>query len=268
MNRIVAFLACLLFGQVALADGYEKFYTPNPNATPAQVAKIRVNPAPETPQLAQFSDSPQAIIEAYVRQGYFPIGYSNFTSGWAAKSKNAVKQGKRVGADLVVVVNPTLTSSVTTAFPLTTPTTQTTYHTGQATAYGPGGTVNAYGSGTSTTYGSKTTYIPYTVNRYEYGAIYFVKRKFLLGVLGRSLNDTERQRLQSNSGLVVQTVPEGTPAFVNDILPGDILLRINGHPVAGEEAFSNLVEQFAGTRVELSIDRNGQQITKSVQLLP
>ena len=46
--------------------------------------------------------------------------------------------------------------------PITTPTTQTTYHSGNVNAYGGG--YNSYGnySGTSTTHGSQTTYYNYT----------------------------------------------------------------------------------------------------------
>lgn len=266
MKRLV-FLA-LFLSQQAVADGYEKFYKSYPDVNPSLVAKMRAAPPLATPELAEFSDSPQAILDAYTRRGYGAIGYSSFNSGWAAKSKGALKQGKRVQADLVVVINPTLTSSVTNSFPITTPTTQTTYHRGQATAYGAGGTVSAYGTGTSTTHGTQTTYIPYTVNRYEYGAIFFVKLKVRFGANGRSLNNEERQSMQTNSGFFVIDTIEGSPAFLADILPGDIILKLNGEPDTGLERHRELVVQFAGQRVEVLIRRKDETLTKSVLILP
>ena len=195
-----------------------------------------------------------------------PIGYSSFTSGWRAKPKGALKQGKKVSADLVVVIDPRYERTVSSSIPITTPTTSTTYHSGNATAYGAGGTVTAYGSGTSTTYGSQTTYIPYSIDRYEYGAIYFIKRRYSFGVNVRPLDDFERQRLQTNSGVVVAVVVEGSPAFAADVLLGDIITRFNNEAVTTPEHFTELTAAYARQQVEVVLIRGDQVIRKLVQL--
>ena len=104
-----------------------------------------------------------------------PIGYSSFTSGHRQKDDDAIDQGKKVGADLVLILDPQYAESVTTSVPLTTPTATTSYTNGMATAYGTGGSAVAFGNSTTTTYGTNTTYVPMTVNRYQYGALYLVK---------------------------------------------------------------------------------------------
>lgn len=260
-------LIALLFSQPLLADGYSKFYEANPYTTVDDIAKRRAAPPPETPVLVRYSDTPEVINAEMTRKGYMPIGHSNFTSGWAAKDKGALKLGIKVKADLVVVISPEFKESITSNIPITTPTSQTTFHNGQATVYGSGGSATAYGSGTSTTYGSKTTYIPITTNRYEYGAIFYVKVKMILGINNRMLNDAERRQLQTNSGIVVTSVVEGTPAFENDVLPGDFILRINDESLSSDEKFHQLLDANTGKSVELLIIRDGQQITKTIKLL-
>ena len=105
-----------------------------------------------------------------------------------------------------------------------------------------------------------------TVNRYDYGAVYFVKRHYIFGANWRELNDNERSQLQSNSGVYITTVVDGTPAFVNDILPGDIIVKIDGQPVYGAQAASNLLTKKKGQSVNLAIIRNGNVIQKQVTL--
>ena len=203
---------------------------------------------------------------AYLKRGYVVIGHSEFNSGTQQSEASALKQGQAVSADLVLVLNPRYTGSVTTAIPITTPTSTTTYTTGSATAYGPGGPVTAYGDATSTTYGSQTTYIPMTVHRSDYGAVYFVKRRFQLGVFVRDLTDGERQELQTNQGVVVRTIVDDTPAFRADILPGDIITAINGVTVSHERGFGQMNAALKGQRITVMLIRRGQQMEKSVQL--
>lgn len=167
----------------------------------------------------------------------------------------------------MLILNPRYTGSTATAVPFTMPTSTTSYSTGTATAYGPGGVVNAYGSGTTTTYGTTTTMIPMTVNRSDYGAAYFVKRKWTFGTLWRDLNDAERQELQSNKGVYVRVVIDNSPAYQADILPGDIILAVDGAPVLNQKSIANELRVHAGQVVTVSLYRRGSLLEKSVRLL-
>lgn len=262
-NALTAMIALAL---AACASGYSQFYTPIAGATPEAIERIRSAPAPATPVVERSSTVPDA--EQYARRGYVAIGYSSFSSGHSESEQNAVDQGKKVGADLVVIVNPSYAGSVTSQIPLTTPTTTTSYTTGSATAYGSGGSATAYGNSTTTTYGSKTTYIPMTVNRYNYGAVYFVKRSFSFGALWRDLSNDERASLQSNSGVYVTTIVDNTPAFRSDVLAGDIIVKIDGSPVYGSQALSDALAEKRGQKTELTIFRAGRFLEKTVTLDP
>ena len=266
LSLLAILLSLLLTGCVS---GYKQFYQPAQGATPEAITARRAAPPPATPivERSQPGDA-QSILDAYAKRGYVMIGHSAFNSGRPESEDSAVRQGQEVGADLVLLLNPRYTGSVTSAIPITTPTTTTSYSSGSATAYGPGGTVNAYGTGTTTTYGSTTNYVPFTVHRSDYGAVFFVKQRFGLGVFTRDLSDAERQEFQSNKGAAVRLVVDGTPAFDADILIGDVITAVDGKSVSSAKALNDLLREHTGKLIAVSIVRRGQHIEKSVQLNP
>lgn len=249
------------------ANGYKDFYTAVPQATPEAIAASRISPAPVTPMVerSQFGDLEQILLP-YLKRGYVAIGSSMFNSGESVSETAAIDQGRAVGADLVLIFTPRFTNSVTSSVPITTPTTNTSYTTGSATAYGPGGPVSAYGNASTTTYGSNTTYIPVTVNRSDYGAIYFVKLRIRIGAFVRNLNDNERQALQTNQGVVVLTIVDDSPAYLADVLPGDIIVSIDGERISNQEGFTRAVESRKGRSVKVALLRQGRSLEKNVQL--
>jgi hypothetical protein len=261
MKRIALCALALLAG---CASGYQQFYRSNPSVDPTSLAERRVGPAPATPLVDHMGSYSPQIVSAYESNGYFPIGYSDFTSGARQWGDGAVEQGKRVGADLVVEIDPQYAGQASTVIPITTPNNSTSYTTGSATAYGPYGSTTAYGSATTTTYGTQTNYVPITIQRFEYGALYFVKVKMGFGVYTTVLTDEQRQMLQSNHGVTVNVVVRGSPAFEADILPGDIVLAMAGTQVSMPADLKAIAQQHEGQTIEVSIYRNGQTITKNV----
>ncbi|TVT78231.1 MAG: PDZ domain-containing protein [Denitromonas halophila] len=267
-------LSALVLSLVALtlagcASGYKEFYKAAPGATPEAVAALRASPPPAMPIVERAQPgNPTEVLDAYAKRGYAMIGNSMFNSGRPESEDSAVRQAQEVGADLVLILDPKHTGSVTTSVPITTPTTTTSYSTGRATAYGPQGTVNAYGSGTTTTYGTTTNYVPMTIHRSNYGAVFFVKQRIGLGALSRDLNDDERQEMQTNKGAVIRLVVDGSPAFNSDLLVGDMVTAIDGVAVANAQAFVDLLRQRRGKLVSLSLLRRSQSIEKSIQLNP
>lgn len=272
MFKIATTLGSIILALVlsSCASGYKTFYKPVSGATPEVIAARRVGPPPSTPiiERAQPPENPQALLDAYTKRGYATIGNSIFNSGKSESEDSAVHQAQEVGADLVLILNPRYTGSVTTNMPITTPTSTTSYSTGTATAYGTGGSATVYGSGSTTTYGTTTNYVPITVHRSDFGAIYFVKNKVNLGVFPRDLSDSERQELQSNKGIVVRVIVDGSPAFNADILVGDIITTIDGVVISNVQSFSEQLRERKGKLIKLSILRRGQHIEKAIQLNP
>lgn len=262
----VIFLCVFL---TACASGYSEFYRPASGLSPELLSKLRVAPAPKDPAVERVQhpgENYSTFLDSYARRGFILIGVSSFSSGSPQNDGDAVEQGRKIGADLVVVFEPKFAGTTTSAVPITTPTTTTIYSSGSATAYGVGGPVSAYGSGTTTVYGSRTTVVPVTVHRNDFGAGYFVRRKWQFGVIGRELSDSERQTLQTNKGLYVRVVVDGSPAYQSDILPGDIILSVNGEIFSSSKEFSGLIEKFVGGAADFEISRNGNRVTKNVFL--
>ncbi|WP_267222554.1 PDZ domain-containing protein [Dyella silvae] len=249
-------------------NGYEKFYRPNPAASSAVVAAHRASPPPAQPILDHTGLVGDALVKAYGAQGYVVLGYSSFNAGGSQSDAGALAQGRAVGADLVVIANPAYTGTQSAVIPVVTPTSSTSYSSGTATAYGTGGSATAFDNSTTTTYGTQTNYIPMHVDRYDFLAVYLVKFKVRLGAQVVDLSPEQRQELQSNHGVAVVGVVNGSPAFDADILVGDLIITMDGRPIGGSADYAALLDQKAGRRVALTINRHGSIFAKEVTLNP
>jgi len=256
-------LLCLALLGGCASNGYREFYNQLPLAQ--DVLTHRAEPAPALPKLDRLAGRFQDVEAQYARAGYVPIGYSSY-NGPSGDEAQALAQGKAVGADIVVLMSPRFTETVSSSIPITTPTSQTTYTNSNATVYGSGGTANVYGSSTSTTYGTRTTYIPVTTHRYDFEAVYLVRRKFAFGAQFAPLSDEDRARIQSNKGVRIIQIVNDTPAFEADVLVGDIVVSVNDRSVSSVESFQQMLTNIAGQSLELKIIRNGELITKVVQI--
>ena len=220
--RKLAFAMLLLASQSARANDWEKFF----QSVPQQGAIDATTP----PEVLPSSGNVEKDIEAMFRRGFAPVGYTSFNT-----SNDKTKDGERLAAKIharYLIVATKLTSSQSAVLPLTLPNTTTSYTNGTASAYGSGGYASGTYSGTTTTYGTQTTFIPYTVNRFDKTAIYFkeIPRKGA-GLRIRDLSDAEMQTLGTRHALAVQYVRDGSPAFDADIFPGDIITQVNAEPV-------------------------------------
>jgi len=226
---------------------------------------------------AQFVPVPDAALAAtvrqYNRQGYEVIGASAFEA--AAKNyRPALRaKAKEVQAD-IVLLSQAYAGTVSGVIPLTTyqpGQVSTTYNSGQvnANAHGSGGYANATAnySGTSTTVGpatSTTTYIPYNVTRNTYNALFLRRRYFVAGWNSVPLTDDQRHQLQRNTGVMLEYVVDGSPAFRANILSGDILLAIDDIEFGGISEVSDIILRKAGQSVDLTIVREG--VVKHIKL--
>jgi hypothetical protein len=245
----ILILSAALWG---CANPYSEFYKGNADA--------RVMPMYDTTEvgLKIYSTSDvERDRRALMRKGFFPIGEASFNAASGNVTDAQLRQqAEKVGAH-VVLVSSRYSHTVNSAVPMTVPTTTTSYSTGHATAYGPGGTVNAYGSGTTTTYGTQTTMVPIAIQRSDFGALFFAKQKQRFGALVLDLDDATRRRLGSNSGVLVDLVVDGSTAFRADILPGDIILSVAGEPAYGRDSYTDLLRKYGGRSVTFRINRDG-----------
>jgi len=234
----------------ACASGYKSFYKQAQGATAETVAATRVAPPPATPivEYAQPGDG-VTILNAYAKRGYIMIGNSMFTTGYPESEDSAVRQAQDVGADLVLILNPRYAGSMTSSIQHSTLT--------RPPSKGPN----------RTDIGDIIVMdVPVTIPLSDYGAVYFVRQRFELGVFSRDLHDAERQELKTNQGAVVRLVVDGSPAFNADLQIGDVVTAVDGVDVANAQVFKELIRERGGKQVALSIVRRGQRLAKTVQL--
>jgi len=197
--------------------------------------------------------------------GYKRLGYSSFNAGDVGEDK-LMEQAKKVDAEIAIYYSR-YTNTITGSIPLTLPDNQTTTTNYSGNVYGNGSTASYYGSTTSTTYGTTTVDIPYSQNRYDYMATFWIKTKPpIFGVNLKDLDSELREKIGSNKGVVVAFVIKDTPAFFADILKGDILLKLNNSEIIDSKTFTKLTHEFAGQIVKVKLFRNGKQLSKKIKL--
>jgi len=252
-------LICCALLLAACANPYVTYYHPNVNYDQSR----RLGTPPEDPQVYAGSN-PKEDIQNYEEAGYTLIGYSSF-NGANVKYTKAIDEGREVGADVVLVYSQ-YTNTVSGVMPLTMPHNQVSTTNMNGSVYGNGGMATVNGTATTTTYGTETTYVPYSVNRSNYVAIYLAKTKFTFGAFMRNINDQERQAIGSNSGVYVLTVVNESPAFNADILPGDILLKLDNQTISDYQIINSELHQYSGQQVTFTVWRNGKTLKKTVKL--
>lgn len=263
MKRLLLLLSLLSVG--GCATPYAEFYHDNLGGIDVSRDK-RFADAPSEPIVSKGRD-PQTDGERMAEEGYVQIGYSSFNAA-DVSINGAIDQAKKVHAHRVLVYSD-YKNTVSGSMPLTVPNTQTSTTSVSGNAYGAGGMSTFSGTAYTTTTGTKTTYIPYSVNRYDYLATYWARRRsFVFGAGVNDLTPELRQALQTNKGVLVEVVIKGTPAFNADILKGDVLKAVGDTEIYDAASFSQVLAPHAGQTVTFQIVRNGTLIQKEVRLNP
>lgn len=239
------------------ASGYSKFYTP--------VTAPGFNPQryEGEPEIIRSSGDFGADTATLFARGLGPVGRAAF-NGPMGTPGQVIVQAKKVGA-AVVVVSSAYTGSVQGAIPITTPTTSTSYSQGTATAFGPAGMATGTYNGTTTTYGTETTYVPYAIQRYDQAAVFFAPLpQEGMGVAFGALSQAQQTALGSAAGLAVRGVRQGSPAFLGGVISGDVLISVNGQPVYNRETLRSAVASAPTVKVELL--RGDSRLEKTLSL--
>ena len=83
---------------------------------------------------------------------------------------------------------------------------------------------------------------------------------FLAGASVSPISAALRQKLeipQEISGVVVTGVMSNSPAAKTGLRPGDVIMEINGAKISGLSDFQQVVREFKGRKISMSIYREG-----------
>lgn len=239
-------------------NGFSEFYDP---VTKEYVTKRAAPPQGEPEVYAVASTSDQKFVDDMYTEGYLIIGTVDFTGPAQDPVANIMRQAKAVKAQ-VVTYSADHESTRSGVMPMTVPTTTTSYHSGMLSGGG------SY-SGTSTTYGTSTSYIPYNVNRYSYSAVFWAKRRpGGLGLYSIDVSKKKRQETGSNKGAEIDTVIKNSTAYHADLLVGDVIVALNDIQIQDSEHLYNITKQFYGKTVTMTVVRGGKTISKTFDVDP
>lgn len=257
----------VVIGVLALLQGcatpFAQFYYDQTGGVDLSKLPSVVLPTSE-PQIYRGNDQEQDALKMF-EDNYNLVGYSSFNGG-NVDENGAVTQAKKVNASVVIWYSK-YTGAVSGSVPLTLPGTRTSSTLLSGSSYGSGGYTSYSGTAYTTTYGTNTTYIPYTVHRSDYLATYWIKMKPpIFGTHIRDLSPEIKQQIGSNKGVLIYAVIKGSPAFEADILKGDVLRKIEDVVVFDEESFQKALTEYQGREVDVLIVRGDKELHKSVKL--
>jgi len=113
----------------------------------------------------------------------------------------------------------------------------------------------------------QTAYVPYTEVRSDYVALFLGElRPAPLGVFCSDLDTETRRALERNAGGHIDVVIRGSPAFQANVLPGAVVVAIDGQPIETAVGFGRMLQARSAQSVKLGIIRKGQARVVRVEL--
>lgn len=247
MRLALVFTAVASIPVQANASDWEKFYRP--------LVEDNVGiPADSPPEVLPSGGDVDSDIGALWAKGFVAIGYTAFET-----NNGNTRDGERLAKKLkakYVIISSRITATSTIQIPITTPSNTTTYTNGTVNVAGRAGSAQGNYNQTSTTYGSSTTYIPMVSSRYSKMAIFFRElEKQGTGINPRGLSPDEIRHFETKRAFVVRFVRDGSPAYMADILPGDVVLKVNDSPADTE----TWIKAVKGTQpMSVTLSRGGK----------
>lgn len=230
MKRTFLLCLCTFLLMGCAGNNFSKFYT---GMTKEQVlAGPQYVPEPHVKVSRLPNKDAREIVAEMFAEGYHPVGASEWEGPSNNGDSHAIAQAKKIGASCVLwTANYSRTTSGVTPITTYNPgTTSTTHHSGNVSSrrnfVNYRGTTTTHNSGTY-----ETNYVPYSVEKYHYLAVYFAKIKpGKLGVKVADPGDEYKKKFDTNSGALVEGIVKGGGAFNAGILIGDIIMSINDVP--------------------------------------
>ncbi len=258
----VSLLSVLLQGCTNL---YSEFYYESDAIKGVDVTKLPFVILPtEEPQVFRGNIEEQDSLNM-AEHNYNSLGYSSFNAA-DIDENSVIDQAKKVHAEIVLLYAKH-TGTVSGNIPLTLPNTTTSSTSLNGSAYGSAGYTSYSGVANTTTYGTKTTYIPYSIDRSDYLATYWIKiqpRRF--GAIVVELTSEIKQQIGSNKGVLVYAVVKDSPAFKSDIINKDVIKKIGDVLIVDVDSYRKAIDKYEGKEADVALIRGDKELHKSVKL--
>lgn len=232
----LSMLAVLISALQGCTSNVEKFYVANTLVSESDLFDLETLVEPNEPEIIRlpyeehFGNFDPAGMSS---NNFKPLGESSF-SGPAMTDAEAKRFAQKIGATHVIA-SQSYRNTNSGAVPMTTYTPNTTYHSGNV--YSNYGTASYSGTSYGTT--ASTTYIPYSVNIYKVYATFWARDRSppKIGALVQDLSADDARRTGRNTGAIIRVVVKNSPAFFANLLPGDVIIKINDMTVNDASGF-------------------------------
>lgn len=219
--------------------------------TPVDVTNAAEPVSCTTPQISAIKNINTEVQKVLVGR-WVEVGYSSWDDEATDIQDDLIKKAKEINSCLVLVYRKQ-TGSEMEEMPVS------TY---MPSPFFGGGYYGGYGG-----YGGYTSYEPYTVLLYQYEIFFLTKMdRFYTGLYVADLDNNARKMIQSNKGVIVTLVVNGTPAYNADIIPGDIITKVGTSNITNYESFNQLIKFYQGQDTIFYINRSNKQITKTIHI--
>jgi len=266
MRHTALLTAALLAVSACAATTAGTNYSPLPG-----FAKAKSDPRFEHPKgdpaVYAASDDPDTDLRRLGEDGYVLMGTGSFSAASSeAINERARAQARAVGANIVLIHTP---SKDATARPAPAPPVK---QTGPLTTYGAGGTDTGVEPDASTApHGAHRHGMAGSSDSAAVTATFWIRQniaKIHFGANTVALPDAMRAKLHGRTGVYVQSVIKGTPAFESGIRAGDVILSISGLDVVDSANFKDRIEMLEGYSVNVDLARDGKLKTVIVYMRP
>lgn len=256
MRKLLVLMCILLLS--GCANNFKRFYISANNPSPKE-------PCQEI-DIQQADLSQPNVLERMFQRGYYLVGYSSY-NGPAGSLDQIRTVAKEVQACAVL---------------FSAHYTHTERGVAMVPQYMPGSTYTAGGYGVYSGPGVRGAYVaaaqaqtpgyfysqpvPWSVRMGDHVAVFFAKMpQAILGIW--PARPTDQMKKDGVTGALVRAVRDGSPADKGGIVPGDVVVSIDGVPIAGDDkATEQAIRERSGRTVDLLVYRDGKTITKPVTL--
>jgi C-terminal processing protease CtpA/Prc len=200
------------------------------------------------------SDLDKAIAELMV-DGYIDIGISSFYGVDRDNLNSQIKEQSQLIKACKIVVYSSYRNTMSGNYALQTPRIQSS----TSPISGNVGSTQFYGTINTTTYGTNTSYVPYSYEVYN-NTVYFMNKAtgYRTGMIVQNLTDSLKQSINSNKGVYVYIVVKGTTAYNAEIVPGDIVTKIGLNNIKDTTDYQTAIIMQENMTVPVEIIRNGK----------
>lgn len=105
-----------------------------------------------------------------------------------------------------------------------------------------------------------------TVNFTNYSAIYLAKFQSRTGIYPIELTNQDKTIIEQNTGFKVGVIVNESPAYYANILPNDIITKINDVDIAGIKGFIEIANTAPSGLMKVELIRNQKKLNKNLTI--